>query len=58
MLTLKNTGSSDEKHPSMHIFADLLTAASVVPPEILVAVLAFLPHPESSALAVVRKTVP
>ena len=56
--THENSDSPSEKHPSMHIFADFVPTASAVPPESLVEVLVPLPHPEASALAVVRQTVP
>ena len=57
MSSLENPGSPSEKHPSMHIFAGFVLTASVVPPESLAAALVPLPHPESSALAVVQQTV-
>lgn len=40
----------------MHIFAGFVPTASAVPPESLAEVLVPLPHPEASALAVVRQT--
>lgn len=56
--TYENSGSPSEKHASMHIFAGFVPTASAAPPESLAVVLVFLPHPESSAFAVVRQTVP
>ena len=58
MPTRESSGSPSEKHPSMHIFAGFVPTVSAVPPESLVAVLVFLPHPEASTLAVVWQTVP